>query len=174
LADVIKNSTNYGLYIVEEQVGADAWFDDHDHIKELDWDQGTEGDDKIYLPYSGRLNLTPNFNIQILDFLEGAAVDLTLGEGHWVFTIKGRYGGTSAANRLAKKEALLTLFNDHLLFANGALFLGYRSIGEIWEPFVDASRNIKYYLKGKLLMAEMWKETFNSFYNWKIAFRGVW
>lgn len=174
MVEFVKNSTNFGLFICEASIDTDDWLDDHDHIKELDWDLITEGDDAIFLPYSGKIKQTPQFNIQILDFFEGAGVDITLGEGYWMFTLQGKYGGSSEANRNTKMEYLLTLYNSHLRLDNGLLYLGYRKIGEVWEPFIDNTKTIKYYLKGKLLLAEYWRDEKQNYYNWKIVFRGVW
>jgi len=174
LAEFVKNSTNYGLFIVEASIGGDDWVDDHDHIKELDWALITEGSDAIFLPYAGKIRKTPNFKTTIIDFFEGAAVDVSLGEGYWAFTLEGRYGGTSEQDRTSKMGNLELLFNKHLLFANGALYLGYRKIGEVWEEFTDANQTKKYYLKGKMLLAESWRDAVHNYYHWKVAFRGVW
>jgi hypothetical protein len=174
LVEFVKNSTNYGLFIVEASIDTDDWLNDHDHIKELDWDLVTEGSDGIYLPYAGQIRQTPNFNINIIDFFQGAGIDVTLGEGYWLFTIQGRYGGTSEANRTTKMENLISLFTDHLRLDQGLLYLGYRKIGEVWEPFKDDNGNTKYYLKGKMLNAEYWRANDQNYYQWKIAHRGVW
>ena len=170
----VKNSDNYGLYIVESSVGGDDWLDDHDHIKELDGDLITEGSDGIQLPYVSRDKNTPNFNIQIIDFFEGAAVDISLGEGHWLWTGQGRFGGASEAARNTKMGNLSLLFNKHLSLTGGKLYLGVRKVGEVWEPHINASQAIKPYLAGKLLLADHWREANKNYENWKVVFRGVW
>jgi len=159
---------------VEASIGGDGWLSDHDHIKELDGDLITEGSDGIHLPYAGPIKKTPNFKTTIIDFFEGAAVDVSLGEGYWLFVVQGRYGGTSEANRTTKMGNLELFYNKHLLFANGALYLGLRKIGEVWEQFTNAAQTKKYYLRGKMLNAESWREPRHNYYNWKIAFRGIW
>lgn len=155
-------------------MGGDAWLADHDHIKELDGDLITEGSNGIFLPYSGQIDDTPNFSSTIIDFFEGAAVDVSLGEGHWLFTVQGRYGGTSEANRTTKMGNFKLFLNKHLNFAHGALYLGYRKRGEVWEEFPNNNQVKKYYLKGKLLLAKPWRTDKQNYYNWKVAFRGVW
>jgi len=174
LVEFIKDSDNFGLYIVEGDVGGDDWLTDHDHIKELDYDLATEGEDAIYLPYAGQIKKTPVFNITIIDFFEGAGVDVSLGEGYWIFNIQGRYGGTSEATRTTKMGNLEDLFMEHLRLDGGALYLGYRKVGEVWETFRDDDGATKYYLKGKLLLAESWRDAQHNYYNWKISFRSVW
>jgi hypothetical protein len=174
LVEFIKDSPDYGIFIVESSVGGDDWLTDHDHIKELDQALATSGSNFLHLPYAGKLKHSSNFTSTVIDFFEGAGVDVSLGEGYWGFTVEGRYGGTSEADRNGKLEDILTMYNGHLLFANGALYLGYRKIGEVWEPFVNSNNTIKYYLKGKLLSAEAWRDAGQNYINWKITFRGVW
>ena len=174
MVEFINNSDDYGIFIVEAVVGGDDWLGDHDHIKELDLELITSGGDGIYLPFAGKLRHASNFKSQIIDFFEGAAVDITLGEGYWAFMAEGKYGGSNEADRNSKLEDIKTLYNSHLLMTNGPLYLGYRKIGEVWGPFVNSSQTIKYYCQGKLLMAEAWREAFQNYISWKIAFRGVW
>ena len=174
MVEYIKNSNNYGLYIVESSVGGQDWLDEDDHIKELDGDLINEGSTGIFLPYASRAKATPNFNIQIIDFFEGAAVDISLGEGHWLFNTQGRYGGTSEADRNTKMENLELLFNKHLSLTGGKLYLGLRKVGEVWKSFIDANQTAKPYLAGKLLLAEDWREANRNYENWKVVFRGVW
>ena len=86
----------------------------------------------------------------------------------------GRFGGTSEANRNLKMENLMLLYRKHLKGSDEQLYLGYRKKPEVWEPFVNTARVAVYYLKGKLIDASYERSEDELFYNWKIAFRGVW
>lgn len=173
MVEFIKNSTDFGLFILQGSIGGDDWLGDHDHIKEFDQDLGTEGTNFLHLPFVGKIRKTPNFNIQILDFFEGAGVDLTLPEGHWIFSSEGRFGGASETARNDKDAAIEDMFMNHLLLGT-PLYLGYRKVGEIWKKFRDDDGATKYYLKGKLLLGESWREAWQNYIHWKIVFRGVW
>ncbi|KKM91306.1 hypothetical protein LCGC14_1229820 [marine sediment metagenome] len=163
----------YGLFIMESNV--DDWITDHGHPKDADLSLMTgEGTDYIYLPYVNIIRYKPEFNIDILDFFEGAGVDISLAEGHLLFMANGRFGGTSEANRNLKMENLMLLYRKHLKGSDEQLYLGYRKKPEVWEPFVNTARVAVYYLKGKLIDASYERSEDELFYNWKIAFRGVW
>lgn len=172
MADIIKNSSNYGLYIVEESPGTDDWLDDHDHIKELDWDEVTAGTDGIFLPYSGEMEVIPEFTMDIMYFFKGQGADMSLGEGKWVFKMKGRFGGTEAQIN-AKEIEMLTIYNKHLVTGT-PLYLGYRKHGEIWEPFIDSGDAIKYYLKGKLTLIPYKRRARTRYIEWRVVFQAVW
>jgi len=175
LASFIKNSTNYGLFILESDgVNNDDWKGDHDHIKEADWDLYTEGTEGIFLPYAGDIKHKPNFTIDIIDFFMGAGVDISLGEGHDIFIINGRFGGASETVRNTKMANLLLLYMKHITQADEILYLGYRKKGEIWEPFINATPAIVYYLQGKLINASYERSEDELYYNWQVVFRGVW
>ena len=172
----IKYSTNYGLFILESEAATnDDWIADHAGvIKEADWALYTEGTEGIFLPYAGKINHSPDFVMDLVDLMMGEAVDVSLGEGHDLLKIEGRYGGTSESDRNTKMANLLLLFAKHLKSSDNQLYLGYRKIGEIWEPFTNATPAIVYYLKGKLLPPSYDREEGENWYNWKIAFRGAW
>ena len=176
MVNIIEDSDEYGIFLVESVVGAQDWLGGDDHIKKLDYELVTanEGDEALHLPYAGTIKKTPNFNIQILDFFEGAAVDLTLPEGHWIVTAQGRFGGGNETVRNTKEENIENIFMEHLLTSNTPLHFGYRKVGEVWMPFRDDDGATKYYLPGKLLMAETWRNNFENYIRWKIAFRGIW
>jgi len=175
MVSYIKNSTNYGLFILEsDSVNNDDWKTDHDHIKEADWDLYTEGTEGIHLPYVTRIEKIPNFNINIIDFFKGQGVDINLGEGHWTYLVEGRFGGTSETNRTAKMANLELLFMKHLQLGNTPLHLGVRKIGEVWEPFINNSETIKYYLPGKIIYPGYRRNNIQQYYEWKVVFRGVW
>ena len=174
MVELIKNSDDYGLFLLEGDIGGQDWYGDGDQIKDFDQDLATEGLNFLHLPYAGNIKKTPNFNIQILDFFEGAAVDLTLPEGHWIVVATGKYGGTSEADRNTKLGNIENLFMEKLLTSNTPLYLGYRKVGEVWWPFRDDNGATKYYLRGKMLMGEAWRNNFENYIRWKIAFRGIW
>ena len=173
MVEFIKNSDNYGIYIVESSIDTDDWLDDHDHIKELDWDLVTEGTDGLYLPYVSKCDKIPQFTFDIIDFFKGAGADISMGEGHWLYKAEGQYGGSSEATRNTKEEQILKMYNSHLI-SGKILYLGFRKRGEIWKPFVNSSDNIKYYLKGKLLLIPYSRKQQQNYFNWKLTFRGVW
>ncbi|KKM06427.1 hypothetical protein LCGC14_1744120 [marine sediment metagenome] len=175
MVEFIKNSTNYGLFILEsEAVNNDDWKTDHDHIKEADWDLYTEGTEGIFLPYAGELKHKPTFVFDIIDFYMGAGVDISVGEGHDLLIVNGRFGGTSESNRNTKMANLILLFMKHLTTADEQLYIGYRKKGEVWEPFINTTPAIVYYLKGKLIDASYERSEDELYYNWRVVFRGVW
>ncbi|KKM48231.1 hypothetical protein LCGC14_1557860 [marine sediment metagenome] len=174
MVEFIKNSTNYGLFILESDgVNNDDWETDHSHIKEADWDLYTEGTEGIFLPFAGSIKHTPAFNIDVMDFFMGAGVDVSLGEGHDLFMVNGRFGGASETIRNTKMENLLLLYFKHLKLDTEVLYLGYRKRGEIWEPFIDITPAVVYFLKGKLINASYERAEDELYYNWKVVFRGV-
>jgi len=173
LVSFIKNSTNYGLFILEHAAGNDnTWIADGG-IKEADWDLYTEGLDGIHLPYAGEIKHVPEFSFDIIDFFMGAGADISLGEGHDMIILTGRYGGANETARNLKMANLLLLYAKHLKASDEVLYLGYRKKGEIWEPFFDMTPSIVYYLKGKLIHASYERAEDELFYNWKVVFRGV-
>ena len=175
MVSFIKNSTNYGLFILEsESVGNDDWETDHSHIKEADWDLYTEGTEGIFLPYAADLKHKPEFTFDIIDFFMGVGVDISIGEGHDLLIVNGRFGGTSESNRNTKMANLLLLYMKHLKTSDEQLYIGYRKKGEVWEPFVNPTPAIVYYLKGKLIDASYERSEDELYYNWKVVFRGVW
>ena len=174
LDEFIKDSDDYGLFILESDIGGDDWLGDHGHIKEFDQVLATEGTNFIHLPYAGKMRKVPNFNKQIIDFFKGQGVDISLGTGHWIYTIEGRYGGTSEANRNDKMKNLELLYMKHINLSQGKLYLGYRMIGEVWHPHIDPNDAVKYYLPGTMLIGEYWRDAIHNYYNWRVAFRGVW
>jgi len=175
LVSFIKNSINYGLFILEsEVVNNDDWKTDHDHIKEADWDLYTEGTEGIFLPYAGDIKHKPEFMFDIIDFFMGAGVDISQGEGHDLIMFNGRFGGASETIRNTKMANLLLLYAKHLKTDNEILYLGYRKKSEIWEPFVNTTPAIVYYLQGKLIDASYERAEDELYYNWRIVFRGVW
>ncbi len=175
MVEFIKNSTNYGVFILEsDSVSNDDWKTDHDHIKEADWDLYTEGTEGIFLPYAGEMKHSPEFSMDIMDFFMGQAVDLSIGEGHDIIIFSGRFGGASETVRNTKMANLLLLYAKHLKLDTEVLYIGYRKKGEVWEPFFNATPAIVYYLKGKLIHASYERGEDELFYNWKIAFRGIW
>lgn len=175
MVSFIKNSTNYGLFILESDgVNNDDWKTDHDHIKEADWDLYTEGVEGIFLPYAGEIKHKPNYIFDVIDFFMGVAVDISIGEGHDIFMVNGRFGGSSETERNTKMANLLLLYKKHLLNTTEVLHIGYRKRGEIWEPFVNDTPAIVYYLPGKLINASYERSEDELFYNWQIVFRGVW
>jgi len=175
LVEFIKNSTNYGLFILQsEAVGNDDWKTDHDHIKEADWDLYTEGTEGIFLPFAGNMKHRPEFMFDIIDFFVGTAVDVSTGEGHDLIILSGRFSGASETIRNTKMANLLLLFAKHLKSSDEQLYLGYRKRGEVWEPFINATPAIVYYLQGKLIHASYERSEDELYYNWRIVFRGVW
>ena len=185
MVSYIKNSTNYGIFILESDgVNNDDWETDHlkmedpdqllDPIKEADWDLYTEGTEGIFLPYAGEMKHSPEFSMDIMDFFMGQAVDLSQGIGHDLIIFNGRFGGTSETIRNTKMANLLLLYTKHLKGLDEQLYLGYRKKGEVWEPFINATPAIVYYLKGKLIHASYERAEDELYYNWKIAFRGIW
>ena len=173
MAEFIKNSTNYGLFILEHAAGNDATWIADGGIKEADWALYTEGTEGIHLPYAGEIKHKPEFQFDIIDFFMGAGADISLGEGHDLIILNGRFGGATETIRNAKMANLLLLFWKHLKTSDEVLYLGYRKRGEIWEPFINTTPAIVYYLKGKLIDASYERAEDELFYNWKIVFRGV-
>ena len=174
MVSYIKNSTNYGLFILESDgVSNDDWEGDHSHIKEADWDLYTEGTESIFLPYSGEIKHRPEFIIDIIDFFMGAGVDISVGEGHDLIIFTGRFGGATETIRNTKMANLLLLFASHLKLDTEVLYLGYRKKGEVWEPFFDTTPSIVYFLKGKLIHASYERSEDELYYNWRVVFRGV-
>ena len=177
MVDYIKNTDNFGLYICEGGLNYDGgvgWFDAGKEMKEIDFDDIDSGVDGIHLPYSGKMKKTPNFNKQIIDFFKGQGVNISLGEGHWIYTMQGRFGGTSEQNRTDKMEDLELLYMKHVTLTQPKLYLGYRKIGEVWDPHVDPNEVVKYYLPGVMLIGEYWRDAHQNYYNWRVVFRGVW
>jgi len=173
LVNEIKDTTYYGLFILEHAAGNDnTWIGDGG-MKFADWDLYTEGIEGIYLPYAGDLKHKPEFEFDIIDFFMGAGADISLGAGHDLFILNGRFGGASETIRNTKMANLLLLYWKHLKTSDEQLYLGYRKRGEIWEPFINTTPAIVYYLKGKLIHASYERAEDELFYNWKIAFRGV-
>jgi len=70
-------------------------------------------------------------------------------------------------------ENLLLLFWKHFKLSTETLYLGYRKRGEIWEPFINTTPAVVYYLKGKLVHASYERAEDELYYNWKVVFRGV-
>ena len=173
MVSFIKNSTNYGLFILEHAAGNDnTWIADGG-IKEADWDLYTEGVEGIHLPYAGEIKHTPTFEFDIIDFFMGEGADISMGVGHDLIVLNGRYGGATETIRNTKMANLLLLYMKHLKASTEVLYLGYRKRGEIWEPFVNSTPATVYYLKGKLINASYERAEDELFYNWKIVFRGV-
>lgn len=171
----IKDSTNYGLFLLESDgVNNDDWKTDHDHIKEADWALYTEGSEGIHLPYITRIEKIPNFYIMILDFFKGQGVNINLGEGHWTYLVEGRFGGTSEATRTAKMGKLELLFMKHLVIGKNLLHIGIRKIGEVWEEFVNANETTKYYMPGQIIYPGYRRSNVQQYYEWRVVFRGVW
>ncbi|KKK46822.1 hypothetical protein LCGC14_3161390, partial [marine sediment metagenome] len=75
--------------------------------------------------------------------------------------------------RNTKMENLLLLYFKHLKLDTEVLYLGYRKRGEIWEPFIDVTPAVVYFLKGKLIDASYERAEDELYYNWKVVFRGV-
>ncbi|KKL17966.1 hypothetical protein LCGC14_2480260, partial [marine sediment metagenome] len=95
MVSYIKNSTNYGLFILEHAAGNDnTWIADGG-MKFAVWTDYTEGTDGIFLPYTGELEHRPEFIIDIIDFFMGAGVDISVGEGHDLIIFTGRFGGAT-------------------------------------------------------------------------------
>lgn len=174
MVEFIKNSGDYGIFILEGDVGGDDWLGDHDHIKEFDQELATPGTNFIHLPYTSRIRQSPEFIFDIIDFFNGEAADTSLGEGHWLFVSEGRFGGVDEDQRNSKMKHLIKLYMKHLKSSDEFLYLGNRKIGEVWEPFINASESTKYYLQGKLIYADYQRSNLANFYNWKVVFRGVW
>lgn len=174
MVEFIKNSVNYGLYILDSAI--DDFITAHaGAIKEADWDLYTEGVNGIYLPYSGKIKHAPSFKPDVMDFFKGAGQNMTLGEGHDLFVIEGQYGGTSEANRDLKMANLMLFHKHHLITGTEQIYLGYRKRGENWHPFVNTTPAIVYYLKGNFAAAPTFeRDKRQNYYNWKIAFRGIW
>lgn len=173
MVSFIKNSTNYGLFILEHAAANDnTWIGDGG-IKEADWDLYTEGTEGIFLPYAGDIKSKPTFQFDLIDFYLGEAVDISMGEGHDLFIADGRFGGANETERNTKMGNLKLLYWKHLKSSDEVLYLGYRKRAEIWEPFVNATPAIIYYLPGKLIDASYERSEDELFYNWRVAFRGV-
>ena len=173
MVNEIKDTTYYGLFILEHAVGNDnTWIADGG-MKYADWDLYTEGTEGIFLPYISNMKRNPEFSFDIIDFFMGAGADISMGEGHDLIIFEGRYGGASETVRNAKMANLLLLYAKHLKASAEVLYLGYRKKGEIWEPFFDTTPATVYYLKGKLIHASYERAEDELFYNWKIVFRGV-
>ena len=169
----IKDSTNYGLFILEQAAGNDnTWIADGG-MRFADWALYTEGVEGIFLPYAGDIKHVPEFNFDIIDFFMGAGADISMGEGHDLIILTGRYGGATETIRNTKMANLLLLYWKHLKNSTEQLYLGYRKKGEIWEPFVNTTPAIVYYLKGKLIHASYERAEDELFYNWKVVFRGI-
>lgn len=169
----IKDSSNYGVFILEHAVGNDnTWIVDGG-MKFADMDLYTEGSESIFLPYAGDIRHKPTFTFDLIDFFLGEAVDVSMGEGHDLFMADGRFGGATETIRNTKMANLMLLFWKHLKLSDEALYLGYRKKGEIWEPFVNATPVTVYYLKGKLINASYERAEEELYYNWRIVFRGV-
>lgn len=175
MVSYIKNSTNYGVFILESDgVNNDDFVTDHaGAIKEADWDLYTEGTEGIFLPYAGSMKHKPEFNFDIMDFFMGAGADVSMGEGHDLIIMDGRYGGASETVRNTKMANLLLLYAKHLKASDEVLYFGYRKKGEIWEPFFNTTPAITYYLPGKLIDASYERAEDELYYNWKIVFRGI-
>ena len=169
----IKDSTNYGLYIIEHAAGNDATWIGDGGMKFADISLYTEGVESIYLPFTGSIKHSPTFNSEIIDFFMGAGVDVSLGEGHDIFMANGRFGGATETIRNTKMANLLLLYFKHLQTGTEPLYVGYRKRGEVWEPFIDTTPAIVYYLKGKLINASYERSEDELYYNWKVVFRGV-
>ena len=177
MVEYIKNSDNFGLFICEGDLNYDGgtdWFGDDQEMKEIDFDDINEGVNGIHLPYVKQIRLTPNYNFNIITFFKGADVNISLGEGYWIWVCDGRFGGTSEATRNTKMGNLTKLMNSHVSLTNNKLYLGYRKIGEVWEPFPSDVDVKTPYLPGVMLLAEPSRQAQQNFYKWKIAFRGIW
>jgi len=173
LVNEIKDTTYYGLFILEHAVANDnTWIADGG-MKFADWDLYTEGTEGIYLPYAGDIKHKPTFQFDLIDFFLGEGVDVSMGEGHDLFVVNGRFGGATETIRNTKMANLLLLYWKHLKLSDEVLYLGYRKKGEIWEPFVNATPATVYYLKGKLIDASYERSEDELFYNWRVVFRGV-
>lgn len=173
----IKDSVYYGLFILEHAAGNDnTWIADGG-MKYADLDLYTEGVESIYLPYAGNIRHEPTFQFDLIDFFLGEAVDVSMGEGHDLFIINGRYGGATETIRTAKMANMQLLYWKHLKLDSEVLYLGYRKkktgAVENWEPFVNATPATVYYLKGKLIKASYERDEDELYYNWRIVFRGV-
>lgn len=176
MVSYIKNSTDYGVFIVEGGIAYDGgadWLDGTPHIKEIDWDEVTEGANGIFLPYARRIKNIPNYKFNIITFFK-KGVNISLGDGYWVFQVEGRFGGASEAARNTKMGNLRKLMNGHTSLADGNLYLGYRKPNEIWEFFPDPDDVPTPYIKGVMLSADDMREAQHNYYTWKISFRGVW
>jgi hypothetical protein len=173
LVSEIKDSVNYGLFIIEHAAGNDATWIGDGGMKFADWDLYTEGTEGIFLPFVNDIKHQPEFSFDIIDFFMGAGADISLGEGHDLIILTGRFGGANEAARNLKMANLLLLYANHLKTGTEPLYLGYRKKGEVWEPFFSIAPAIVYYLKGKLIHASYEREEEELFYNWKVVFRGV-
>jgi hypothetical protein len=159
---------------MESDAGNDDWVTDHDDMKEADTDQFTEGTDYIYLPYAGRIELLSNFKVEMIDFFDGAAESIGIGEGHFLWKCRGRYGGTSEATRQAKMGNLMEFFKRHAKAIQNDIYLGYRKPGGNWEPFKDDSYGTKYYMKGRIALVNYWRQGRENYYTWKLVFQEGW
>jgi len=174
LVNSIKTSSFYGVFILESDLADnDDWVTHHGHPEEAIWDWYAEGVDYIFLPYAGEISHKPEFMMDIMDFFMGQAVDLSMGEGHDIFICSGRFGGANEIVRNTKMENLLLLYAKHLKLDTEVLYLGYRKKGEVWEPFIDTTPSIVYFLKGKLIHASYKRSEDELYYNWRVVFRGV-
>ena len=169
----IKDSTDYGLFILEHAAGNDATWIGDGGMKFADMDLYTEGVESIFLPYAGEIIHRPEFSFEILDFFMGEAVDLSLGEGHDLIILEGRFGGATETIRNTKMGDLMLFFYKHFELDTEVVYLGYRKKGEVWETFIDPTPAKVYYLKGKLTNASYTRYEDELFYNWKVVFRGV-
>lgn len=174
MVSYIKNSTDYGLFLLESEADNDDWLTDHDDMKEADQDSFTEGTDYLFLPYTGRFELLSNFKVNMIDFFDGEGVPIGIGEGHFLWKAEGRYGGTSETTRAAKMGNLMEFFKRHTSTTHDDIYLGYRKIGENWEPFKDNNFATKYYLKGRLQMVNYQRRARDNYYTWKLVFREGW
>ncbi len=177
MVEYIKNGTNYGLFICEGGLnydGGSGWFDANKNMKEIDFDDIDDGVNGIYLPFVREFRFTPNYKFNIITFFDQQAVNISLGEGYWIWTSNGRFGGISETTRNDKMADLATLMASHHDLTKEKLYMGYRKPSEIWEKFPNAGFTKKEYLPGILLLAEPARKAFQNFYSWKIAFRGMW
>lgn len=174
MASYIKDSDDYGLFILESESANDDWVSDHDSIKEADLDQFTEGEDYIYLPYVTNLQLLSEYEVKVMNFFKGLGEKIGLGSGNFMFKTRGRYQGTSESDREDKEVEIVEFFKRHMDVGGNDLYVGYRKIGGNWKKFVDNNYNRKNYCKGVFSRPKFDRDPFNNFFEWNILFREAW
>lgn len=174
MATIIKNTSNYGIYVMESESGSDDWVSDHDDMKEVDISLFTEGTDCLYLPYTGNLRKISQYKVEMIDFFKGEAESVGIGEGHYVFKLRGRFGGTGESNRQLKMANCEEFFKRHLATGDNDIYLGYRKLNGNWEQFVDNNFNHKGYLKGRIINFDYQRETKQLYYQWELIFQEGW
>lgn len=175
MASYIKDSSNYGLYIMEsDSSNNDDWVSDHDAMKEADLDQFTEGNDYIYLPYAGNLRKISEYKVKVADFFGGQGAKIGIGEGHFIYKVNGRYQGTGESDRDNQEAYIDEFFKRHMDVTGNDIYIGYRKIGENWKQFVDNNYNHKGYCKGVFAKPITERKPFDNYFEWEIIFREAW